>query len=81
MLIKIPLKLKASGFLTLGPKPGTELYDQEQAALREGRPFDYEAHGTRLYIEDGDDEQPAPTLNVEPEEPEPPTLPSPGHPG
>lgn len=71
--IAVPIRLKAAGFLTLGPKPGTPEYAEEQRARAEGRPFAFE--GARLTIEDGDDEPP-PTLRS-PGAPAPPPEPPP----
>lgn len=51
MVVKLPLRVKASGFLTLGPRPGTPEFSEEQAARAEGRTYDY-SKGRKLYIED-----------------------------
>ncbi len=56
--IKLPIRAQVRGVLTLGPKPGTPLFEEEQRAKAEGRPFDYEAHGTKLYLIDDDDDEP-----------------------
>jgi hypothetical protein len=41
MNIKIPIRAKARGFITLGPKPGTPEFEEEQRCKAEGRPYDY----------------------------------------
>jgi hypothetical protein len=53
MNIKIPLRAKVSGYITLGPKPGTPEFEEEQRCKAEGRPYDYSAC-KRLHIIDED---------------------------
>jgi hypothetical protein len=62
MVVKLPLRVRASGFLTLGPRPGTPEFAEEQAARAEGRPYDY-SNGRKLYVQDEEEEAP-PTLRA-----------------
>lgn len=57
MVVKLPLRVKASGFLTLGPRPGTPEFAEEQAARAAGLPYDY-SKGRKLLI--GDEPEPEP---------------------
>ncbi len=52
------MRVKASGFLTLGPKPGTPEFAEEQAARAAGQRYDY-SKGPRIYIEDEPEPEPA----------------------